>query len=233
MSAAAKPRSRALPVLLALPVAVLLGAVVAAYFVNPLGTASRDVRARLLGFMVYRTASASMAPTLAPGDVVLLDTRAYWREAPAPGDVVVFFPPANPGRAPWISRVAAVGGARVEVRQGRVFVDGQAQPMPPGVAAAPGPGRGRDTQEWVVPPGEVFVLGDNRDHAMDSRYFGTVPRSSIVGRMAHVARQPWPWPARPLFLVCCSLGIESIDPAADRMVSLPLMRSGGAGERAL
>ncbi|MCX7033245.1 MAG: signal peptidase I, partial [Arenimonas sp.] len=74
--------------------------------------------------------------------------------------------------------------------KGTVFINDQPQPVPPGTSPTLGPGPGRDLETQVVPAGAVFVMGDNRDHSLDSRYFGTVPRESIVGRMARVVRQP-------------------------------------------
>ena len=170
-------------------IAASLVAVVAAYFINPLGTASWDVRARLLGYVVYRTSSSAMAPTLVGGDKVLVDAKAFRLAPPGRGDVIVFVAPGQPGNAPWISRVVAVAGDRVALSEGTVFIDGQPQAMPPGASPALGPGPGRDMDALTVPAGDVFVMGDNRDHAMDSRYFGTVPRENLVGRLVQVFRQ--------------------------------------------
>ena len=171
---------------LAAAVAAGLMAVVAVYVINPFGTAAWDVRARLLGYMVYRMPSVSMAPTLAPGDVIMVDTKRYSSAAPAHGDVIVFFPPAGYGDSPFIARVVAVGGESVAMREGALFVDGKAQPMPPGALPAIGPGRGRDLSPQPIPAGHVFVLGDNRDHSLDSRYYGPVPGDQLVGRMVGV-----------------------------------------------
>ncbi len=171
-------------------VAASMMALVAMYFINPFGTATWDLRARMLGYMVYRTPAISMSPTLAPGDVVLVDAKAFMRAAPGRGDVIVFFPPQDFGSTAWISRVAAVAGERVEMSEGAVLVNGQPQPMPAGASPALGPGPGRDLEPLTVPPGHVFVLSDNRDHSVDSRYFGPVPRENLIGRMSRVMRQP-------------------------------------------
>ena len=174
----------------------LLAAVVAAgvlgmaaiYFANPLGTASPDPRARMLGYMVYRMPSVAMAPTLVPGDVVMADTTAYRISPPLTGDVVVYYPPDDPSRGPLIGRVVAVGGERAQMRDGVLLVDGRPRAIPPEAAPASVPGPGRDMAPLAVPAGHVFVMGDNRDQAWDSRYFGPVPREAVVGRMATVLR---------------------------------------------
>lgn len=173
-------------------IGALLTAVAAIYFINPLGTASWDIRARLLGYMVYRTSSVSMAPTLVPGDLVLLDSKAFRSASPVRGDMIVFLPPRDLGKRPWLSRVVAVGGDSVALRQGVLFIDGQPQPAPqgasPNLCAALDTGPACAKEAMTVAAGEVYVMGDNRDHSMDSRFFGTVPRANIVGRLAEIFR---------------------------------------------
>lgn len=116
---------------------------------------------------------------------------------PRPGDVVVFIWPKDRSKD-FIKRVIAVEGQTIEVRNNHVYIDGtpwddpharfhtdpDSQPRPRGRAACgslpPGSG-GADCGAYTVPPGHVFVLGDNRDRSYDSRFWGPVPIEDIKG----------------------------------------------------
>jgi signal peptidase I len=142
---------------------------------------------RLFVLEPFRIPSDSMAPTLRPGDQVLVDKRAYRDADPRRGDLAVFRAPRT-GEI-LLKRVVAVGGDTVGIEDGVLVVDGR-RPREP--YADPdaidsvyfGPVR--------VRRGTVFVLGDNRANSEDSRDFGAIPTGRLIGR---VRARIWP-PAR-------------------------------------
>jgi signal peptidase I len=137
----------------------------------------------------YRVQQQSMEHTLEPEQYVLVDKLTPHFGPYNRGDIVVFNPPASwtqqADGTPYIKRVIGLAGDVVEIRDdGAVYVNntklnepylfavsGQAQPT---IAS------GQD--RWIVPPGELFVMGDHREKSADSRAFGTVPVSAVIGR---------------------------------------------------
>ncbi len=165
--------------------------------------------------------TGSMKPTILEGDRVFVNKMAYdlrvpftlmriaeW-DNPKRGDIVVFFSPADGKRL--VKRLVGVPGDVIEMRLGRLLVNGKAatyEPIPEDAARQLGV---RDSDRYVfveesvanvvrhpiliapdqmsvrtfgpvtVPPGKYFAMGDNRDESFDSRYFGFVDRHSIVG----------------------------------------------------
>jgi signal peptidase I len=122
----------------------------------------------------YHIPSESMVPTLEVGDVVVVNKLSYALDPPARGDVIVFDHPREHG-TDLIKRVVAVAGDRVEGREGTAWVNGTAS------------GTSADFAPLVVPPGNLFVLGDNRENSADSRYWGFVPLGHVRGRAFAVA----------------------------------------------
>ena len=124
---------------------------------------------------VVPVASSSMSPTVCPGDRVLLWTLGAGSRASA-GDVVTLREPAT-GRG-LLKRVVAVAGQTVEVVDGRLVVDGHPEDESyVDLESVDGTFFGPVT----VGSGSVFVLGDRREHSIDSRDFGDVPRSAVTG----------------------------------------------------
>jgi signal peptidase I len=141
----------------------------------------------------------SMAPQIDDGDRVVIDTLAYdFRlDVPGgptladfhlrsirPGDVVAFELGTGDERRIYLKRVIGVGGDVVSIERGVVSIDGTplSEPYDPRRDAA-------DLRPVRVPPGSLFVLGDNRGDSDDSRLFGAISIERVVGRAAFVA---WP-----------------------------------------
>jgi len=118
----------------------------------------------------------SMAPHISSGEYVLVNTFAYRFGSPQRGDIVAFRHD-DATHELFIKRVAAVAGDRVRIDRGVVYLNGTAQNEPYVHFTDD-----RSFPEVVVPPGEVFVLGDNRADSEDSRFFGPVPDDRLIGR---------------------------------------------------
>ncbi|OUO96963.1 signal peptidase I [Gordonibacter sp. An232A] len=138
----------------------------------------------------YEIPSGSMEETIMTGDMVFAEKVSYRFRDPEPGDIVTFQDPEIPGRI-LIKRCIAVGGQTVDINDedGLVYVDGEplAEPYTDG---KPSYRLASDvTYPYTVPEGYVWVMGDNRTNSQDSRFFGSIPISSVTGRGALVY---WP-----------------------------------------
>lgn len=154
----------------------------------------------------FRIPSASMEPTLVAGDFIYADKRfncpGCGRKIQR-GDVITFLYP-NDHTTSYIKRAIGLPGDRIQIKGQVVFVNGKPMSAKPvlqnGIMVVREQFEGA---EWIavwkkpeeklvpvdllVPPGQVFVLGDNRNNSNDSRFFGTVPLGDVTGR----ARQIW------------------------------------------
>ena len=191
---------------------------------------------RTVGFEPFNIPSGSMIPTLLVGDYLFVSKYAYgyskhsipfspdlfsgrvFGSLPERGDVAVFkFPRDN--TTDYIKRIIGLPGDHIQMRSGRLFVNGREVPresMGPYTVEGDGPrmtvrlfhetlppspgsqlvqhrileatddGPYDNTAEFVVPPGNVFAMGDNRDNSLDSRDMdrgvGFVPLENLVGR---------------------------------------------------
>jgi signal peptidase I len=137
----------------------------------------------------YKVQQSSMERTLLQDQYVLVDKLTpHW--APyVRGDIIVFDPPAEwspVNGVPFIKRVIGLPGDHVQLKNGVVYVNGKALDEPyvytdAGVAQRTDPQAGGQS-EWFVPAGEVFVLGDHRENSEDSRTFGPIDLSKVIGR---------------------------------------------------
>jgi signal peptidase I len=124
----------------------------------------------------------SMRPTLEQNDRVLVSKLDYRFGAPERGDIIVFNPPTPDATIPYVKRVIAVAGETIEFRNGNVFVNGTEIVIPEAKGATQ-PQSPQVAYPFTIPDGQVFVMGDNRTFSSDSRTFGAVPVTNIIGKV--------------------------------------------------
>jgi signal peptidase I len=156
-------------------------------------------------FQVFVVRQDSMRPTYLEGDWVVVDKLTYVLADPGPGEVVVFelwVQDKESGRRlyrDYIKRIAATPGDRVRLVGGMLYVNGRLVQEPWAEEEQEGEASG-PTDEYYVPPGHYFVLGDNRANSRDSRYdpargsLGLIPRERLKGK---VRWRCWPWRSSP------------------------------------
>jgi signal peptidase I len=145
----------------------------------------------------FKIPSGSMLPTLQIGDHLLVNKFIYgiripfvgkrileFRQ-PKRGDVIVFIYPEDRSKD-FIKRVMGTPGDRIEVRDQVVFINGMKVDDPHASHDPPSPYGMHDGRDnfgpYVVPAHKVFVMGDNRDHSHDSRFWGPVDIDDILGK---------------------------------------------------
>ena len=144
-------------------------------------------------FQAFYIPSPSMEPTLDNGDRIIVNKLSYRLHDVNRGDVVVFKDPqgAVNGIEDLIKRVVALPGETISTEAGRVLINGGlllepyliSQDLTGGFSLPPGCQNPTNASDGcLVPPGHVFVLGDNRTNSKDGRFFGPIPEGSIIGR---------------------------------------------------
>jgi signal peptidase I len=153
---------------------------------------------RTFVIQAFRIPSESMCDTLLVGDFLFVSKLDYGPKvpfthlrlpglhAPRRGEVIVFQWPEDPSKD-FIKRCIATGGQTVEVRHKQVFVDGvrQVEPYTKHTSTSEDPAGYTPRDNYTPPtvaPGELFMMGDNRDNSNDSRFWGTVPMDLVKGR---------------------------------------------------
>ena len=136
---------------------------------------------RLFVFRPFAISSGSMQPTLDRGDFVLVNEFIYRLHPPRRGDVILF---RYPQHEDWdfVKRVIGLPGDVVAARDGRLRVNGTPVAEPHVIPASEGDAPSPNLDALRIPPGQLFVLGDNRGASLDSRFWGTVDERNVIGK---------------------------------------------------
>jgi signal peptidase I len=161
------------------------------------------------GTIALRVASISMLPTLHVGQMITVDLRAYRTERPSIGDIVVFHPPrgadslspkcgvareglgrprvcgvpvARESKERFVERLVGLPGDRISVRNGHVIRNGVRE-QDRYIASCGGDSACNFPTPVVIPARDYFLMGDNRGLSDDSRFWGPVHRSWILGKV--------------------------------------------------
>ena len=133
-------------------------------------------------FRQYVVDGISMVPTLQNGERLLVDRIPYYFGPPKRGDIIVFRAPLQyaPQGQDWVKRVIGLPGDTIQIKNGQLYLNGKLVREPfingPMLKSRPfGPEK--------VPPGDLFVMGDNRNVSLDSRIIGPIKISSVIGRV--------------------------------------------------
>ena len=163
----------------------------------------------------YTVVMSSMEPNFQEGECIMVNKVCYHSSGPQRGDVVVFNPPFQ-SQYPYIKRVIGLPGETVEIRTGKVFINGIPLEEDEYIKERPN----YTMPVMQVPENQYFVLGDNRNNSNDSSHDWTVPPDNIIGRAWFIY-----WPPSSLgvvkhysyelpvlegqeMMVCQSLGVQ-------------------------
>lgn len=134
----------------------------------------------------YKIPTASMSPTLEVGDYFLSNKLYYCTSTPQRGDIAIFRQPFD-DNTEFVKRIIGLPGDTLEIRNRQVYINNQPIQEPylsqkrynvnPEITA-----KLSNYGPKVIPQNQYFLLGDNRDNSLDSREWGTVDRSRILGK---------------------------------------------------
>jgi len=112
-----------------------------------------------------------------------VNDSTYLFDAPKRGEIIVFHSP-YPNNPDYVKRVIAVPGETISIKNGTILVNDRPLEEPYITNKSVS-----NMQPTIIPPGEIFVLGDNRSYSEDSRSFGPISRESIIGKVWFIV---WP-----------------------------------------
>ena len=151
----------------------------------------------------FKIPSGSMIPTFEIGDRIFVSKFIYGARIPFTnirlpalrkperGDIIVFASPETP-KKDFVKRLIALEGETVEIKDGKIFINGKKIDSPAPLNSNYYFNRGNYGKEDIavtVPEGFYFTLGDNSANSRDSRYWGFVPKSNLIGKVVLVY---WP-----------------------------------------
>jgi signal peptidase I len=135
---------------------------------------------RLYGYQLFSSPADSMAPTLIRGDWIAADTRYYRQREPSVGELVVFVPSNGYIQ---VKRIAAGPGDELQIRSGVLYRNGLGVSEPYLHRQLYDRPFKRDVAATKLADDEYYVLGDFRDSSRDSRDYGAISKSQIIGRV--------------------------------------------------
>ncbi len=150
----------------------------------------------------FKIPSGSMEPTLLVGDHILVNKFLYGVKIPylqstlipisdpKRGDIIVFIYPEDKSKD-FIKRVIGIPGDKIQIQGRQIFINGQLFDDQHGYYDKEAGNPDRSFGPVVVPKGDYFVMGDNRDHSLDSRFWGFVPSTAVKGKAFIIY---WSWP---------------------------------------
>lgn len=155
--------------------------------------------ADLSSLETFKIPSSSMAPAVRIGDRLVADMTYYRSVRPSRGDLAIFVFPLDPDRQ-LLKRIVGLPGERIEIRDKVIYINGQRVEDPWGYyrrdqpafrgSFPPGSQDPDNLAADTIPGDQVFVIGDDRDNSYDSRFYGPVPLSSLLGRPLYVYWSP-------------------------------------------
>jgi signal peptidase I len=134
----------------------------------------------------FKIPTGSMKETLMEGDRILVNKFIYRFKGPERWDIIVFKYPEDKEKD-FIKRLIAVGGETVQIKDGKIWINGVLVPKKTGLEHLyyynkPGTLYGEEGMVIKVPKDSYFVLGDNSASSRDSRYWGFVPKKYLIGK---------------------------------------------------
>ena len=132
----------------------------------------------------FKIPSGSMLPTLQIGDHILVSKFLYYFQPIQRGEIIVFKFPQDESRD-FIKRVIGLPGETLEIRGKQILINGKPLDEPYAVYGDWSVPRLGDREQFgpiVIPPGRLFMMGDNRDHSMDSRIWGFLDTQKVKGK---------------------------------------------------